>query len=183
MNGPEHDTRREEATATRAAAKTPPTGASVLEVAALRERMDGVTMKLGDVDRRVSVLEAARHGDVDSSQSEEQVIPAATGTQSDVLAIGISEIEKGTDVSDAAPSRPKSLGDTRPTVAEGTDASRPPVRVPPSSSVFLMLTDPQFQRWLEGGTVLPPGDGDQTSVGSEREGNRRLRRHVASASR
>jgi hypothetical protein len=95
MVGLEHDTREEQGTPAPAGASgITPRGATAVEVAGLRERMDGVSLKLDGVDRRVGALEAARRDDVAPIQDDPSEKSAPASEQSDARATGTSAEQK-----------------------------------------------------------------------------------------
>lgn len=181
MVGVERDSAGGHATTTPdvATAKTS-TGATALEVAGLRERMDGVSMKLDEVDRRVGVLEAARDGHLGSSQDDVSGKSASLGGRSHARATGTSADGKSADTTEPSRNRPESPADARPANIEvGADA-QPRVPVPAASSLVLMLTDVQFEKWLGGTNPAPTG---LAPAEDEGRGNWRQRRNATSATR
>jgi hypothetical protein len=184
MVGLERHTREERvATAPTSGKTAAPAGATALEVAALRERMDGVSMKLGDVDRRVGVLEASRDHEGALSSNVEPVKPEPAGEPGDVPAMGTSK--DGTRADAPTPSRiqPESFVAASPASVDGTADVHPRVPALASSSVVLMLTDAQFQRWLGSGATSPTPDTEHKPTDEEGQVDWRLRRNAARVTR
>lgn len=147
MVGVEHDTREEQGTPAPAGASgITLRGATAIEVAGLRERMDGVNLKLDAVDRRVGALEAARRDDVAPMKGNpsEKSVPASE--QSDARATGTFAEGKRAIPAEASGRRPDSSIETSP--AGSGDRIDARLRVPVPAPVILMLSDAQFERWL-----------------------------------
>jgi len=180
MVGVERDSRGELAVPTQpGVAPATSVGATALEVAGLRERMDGVSLKLDDVDRRVVVLEGA--GDRKDGSGEEAVSeqPGAGGHR-DAGAKQASADPVSADGAAHAEAQPASTA-AQVLARVGFDAALPSsVPAPTPGSVVLMLTDVQFEKWLEG--INPPPAGG-TPAERERQGDWRLRRNAGRATR
>jgi hypothetical protein len=157
---------------TRAAAAA----ATAVEVAALREGLDGVATKLEEVDRRVDALETAATSGLDatddggsapaSTARAETIKPApdATPTQKSVLSGEVSAVA------------PRANPDTS-TTAEATGTPPTPA-VPTPPSIVLMLSDHQFERWFGRDQTTPDAIANHDIEGRERRVDWSLRRNA-----
>jgi len=182
MVGVESDSRGERAVPTQpGVAPATSAGATALEVAGLRERMDGVSLKLDDVDRRVVVLEAA--GDSKGGLGEEAVSeqPGTFGGHREARAKDTSADQVSADGAARSETQPAASPAAQGLASVGFGADLPPsMPAAAPSSVVLMLTDVQFEKWLEG--INPPPAGG-TPAEREWQGDRRLRRNAGRATR
>lgn len=161
---------------------TTSTGATALEVAGLRERVDGMSMKLVEVDRRVGVLEAAGDDGSVPSQDDASGKPAA--------AIGPGDLH-ATEGSAGArdPVAPKpSRGPLHVTGVSGATLdwradAHVQGPVPAPGPVILMLSDAQFQQWLGRGTPSAGAQGEHEVAEDDRHGDWRLGRKPSRTAR
>ena len=178
MTGPTTETSEHDAPPTpRDMTRTAPTPASALEVAGLRERLDGVSTKLHEIDHRVEALEAAADGVVNAAQGS----GSEQGT-TDTAAAPKAEAATGSMTTDTLAAQ----GSTRGFQAEaGTVTTPEPADILPArtnltpSSVVLMLTDGQFERLLGDGRSTPDTVAQHDVGGRERTSNWRLGRNTA----
>jgi hypothetical protein len=181
MIGLERDPREEQLIAAPAAANpVAATPATAVEVAGLRERMDGVTMKLDEVGRRVGALEATQRGDVGASQNDRSDKSAPSGEHSLVGATKFSGDTVGADASERSPVTTDASIGARPAIIGAATDSRLHVPTPATTSVVVMLSDVQFARLL-GGAAWPPTSPE--SDGDDRHPDWRLRRNSRRTSR
>jgi hypothetical protein len=155
------------------------TGATALEVAGLRERLDGVTMKLGDIERHVGVLEAVPEASVTTSDLDLSGKPTPAAEMSDAPAVVTSAQMSDRGASDPSPGGVDPHSETRRADVDVT-VETPPLALPHEPSpVVLMLTDGQFQQWLDGGR----SPNEHGSSWEDRRGDWRSRRNTATATR
>jgi hypothetical protein len=184
MVGLEHDTREEQGTPEPAGASdNTPRGATAIEVAGLRERVDGVSAKLDEVDSRVGALEATQRGDVAPGQHDRPEHPAPSGENSLRGVTRSSGDRRDSQASEPCPGRTDSSTDARPAGVGAATDMRLPVPTAASSSVVLMLSDAQFERWLGSGTSSPPDRAEHEPAKEDGQGDWRLRRSASRPTR
>jgi hypothetical protein len=170
-------------TVTRDAEAATPTGSKGLEVAVLRERMDGVTLKLAEIDERVSALEFAERDDVAPSTDVASEEATPVSEHSHGRATEVRAIRKG--IVPPEPSQEQSAPSAAASPA--TPAAPTPVRsgMPAvgSPSIILMLTDGQFDRWLETDPSRPIDLARANLEEENRDGDWRQRKYTARPTR
>lgn len=171
------------ATAPAAATVTTSTGATALEVAALRERIDGVSMKLGDVERRVGVLEAAPVDRAAHNYGDPSGAPTPVTEQSDAQGVEPTEERNDADASGPSLKRSDHSAGTSPASIDGRAGARPREPRPESTPVVLMLTDGQFQQWLESRALSPMAQAEHEPAAEELNGDWRIGQNAARATR